>query len=53
MAPIPRLGQVRYRGQALRVAGRDEAVLQAKAGLGLINASPVTAGVTRCPDSHV
>jgi histidine ammonia-lyase len=51
VAPILGLGQVRYRGQtmaagqALRAAGLDEAVLQAKDGLGLINASPVTAAL--------
>jgi histidine ammonia-lyase len=56
VAPILGLGQVRYRGQtlasgdALRAAGLIEAVLQAKDGLGLINASPVTAamGVRPC-----
>lgn len=51
VAPILGLGQVRYRGQtlpagdALRAAGLIEAVLQAKDGLGLINASPVTAAL--------
>ena len=51
VAPILGLGQVRYRGQtlaageALRAAGLIEAVLQAKDGLGLINASPVTAAM--------
>ena len=51
VAPILGLGQVRYRGQtlaaedALRAAGLEPAVLQAKDGLGLINASPVTAAL--------
>lgn len=51
VAPIVGLGQVRLRGvtldaaQALREAGLVEASLQAKDGLGLINASPVTAAL--------
>jgi len=51
VASIIGLGQVRWRGQtvdatqALREAGLREAELQAKDGLGLINASPVTAAL--------
>lgn len=51
VAPIIGLGQVRWRGQtvdaaqALREAGLPEADLQVKDGLGLINASPVTAAL--------
>lgn len=51
VAPIIGLGQVRYQGQtmdaaqALGEAGLGEAALQAKDGLGLINASPITAAL--------
>lgn len=51
VAPIIGLGQVRLGGrtmdaaQALREAGLTEAALQAKDGLGLINASPITAAL--------